>query len=257
MPATISRRCARILADWHAGGVMISRTGYGLAGLLILAAGLGLASHAAGGRADGAGREDHGRARGGSRRRPEADDADIKDLELDWSQLNVDASTLATGPASKARSPQAATGTRHVVVVQGQAERIGRGLGEAADIAVLGCPDRRRHDRRPAAVDDVGAAGGKGRQWRQRAAILRDGMGRGHRPRRRLDLGQDGGRSPRRSRAGAEQARHLPEQVAAAQRAVFAHPAERLQRDPAGHRPGARHRRRGRRGITRPSNRPS
>lgn len=39
---------------------------------------------------------------------PNADDTDIKDLELDWSQLNVDGSTLATGPASKARSPQAA-----------------------------------------------------------------------------------------------------------------------------------------------------
>src|SRR6266404_3217387 len=36
---------------------------------------------------------------------PEVDDADIKDLELDWSQLNVDASTLATAPASKLRLP--------------------------------------------------------------------------------------------------------------------------------------------------------
>ena len=44
--------------------------------------------------------------------------------------------------------------------------------------------------------------------------------------------------------AGAEQARHLLEQVAAAERAIFAHPAERLQRHPAGHRAGARHRRR-------------
>jgi hypothetical protein len=35
---------------------------------------------------------------------PEADDADIKDLQLDWSQLNVDASTLSTNPASKART---------------------------------------------------------------------------------------------------------------------------------------------------------
>jgi hypothetical protein len=36
-----------------------------------------------------------------------ANDADIKDLELDWSQLNVDVSTLATGPASKSRlAPQ-------------------------------------------------------------------------------------------------------------------------------------------------------
>jgi len=39
-----------------------------------------------------------------------ADDSDIKDLELDWSQLNVDASTLTTSPASKARlAPKAGT----------------------------------------------------------------------------------------------------------------------------------------------------
>jgi hypothetical protein len=36
---------------------------------------------------------------------PDADDADIRDLELDWSQLNVDASTLAINPSSKARLP--------------------------------------------------------------------------------------------------------------------------------------------------------
>jgi hypothetical protein len=38
-------------------------------------------------------------------------DADIKDLQLDWSQLNVDASTLTWTPASKARAnPKAAPG---------------------------------------------------------------------------------------------------------------------------------------------------
>ena len=38
-------------------------------------------------------------------------DADIKNLELDWSLLNVDASTLTAGPASKARpAPRADTG---------------------------------------------------------------------------------------------------------------------------------------------------
>src|SRR6266852_5332152 len=38
-------------------------------------------------------------------------DADIKNLELDWSLLNVDASTLTTRPASKARpAPRADTG---------------------------------------------------------------------------------------------------------------------------------------------------
>ena len=38
-------------------------------------------------------------------------DADAANLELDWSQLNVDASTLAIAPASKARLPQARPST--------------------------------------------------------------------------------------------------------------------------------------------------
>jgi hypothetical protein len=43
---------------------------------------------------------------------PDANDPDIKDLELDWSQLNVDASTLTPGPASKARlAPRAGAST--------------------------------------------------------------------------------------------------------------------------------------------------
>jgi hypothetical protein len=37
----------------------------------------------------------------------DADDTDIKGLELDWSQLNTDAPAFAAGPASKGRSPQA------------------------------------------------------------------------------------------------------------------------------------------------------
>ena len=40
----------------------------------------------------------------------DADNVDIGGLELDWSQLNVDAATLAAGPASKARSPQPSAG---------------------------------------------------------------------------------------------------------------------------------------------------
>jgi hypothetical protein len=41
-----------------------------------------------------------------------AKDSDIKGLELDWSQLNVDASTLTWTPASKARAaPKTASGT--------------------------------------------------------------------------------------------------------------------------------------------------
>jgi hypothetical protein len=36
------------------------------------------------------------------------DDAELQGMELDWSQLNVNGSTLATNPASKARLPKAA-----------------------------------------------------------------------------------------------------------------------------------------------------
>ena len=42
---------------------------------------------------------------------PDADDADIKGLELDWSQLNVDASTLIARPVSKGRSSQSDAGS--------------------------------------------------------------------------------------------------------------------------------------------------
>jgi hypothetical protein len=43
---------------------------------------------------------------------PETKNASITDLELDWSQLNVDASTLGTSPASKARvTPQSGSST--------------------------------------------------------------------------------------------------------------------------------------------------
>ena len=82
---------------------MISTTGYGWAVLLILAAGVSIA-HAqavpADENPDGAAAETAA----------DANDADIK--ELDWSQLNVDASTLTTRPASKARVvPQAGAGS--------------------------------------------------------------------------------------------------------------------------------------------------
>ena len=45
----------------------------------------------------------------------EATDADVSELELDWSQLNVDASTLPLAPAAKACLPKAAEiGRAHV-----------------------------------------------------------------------------------------------------------------------------------------------
>jgi hypothetical protein len=91
---------------------MTSRIGYGLAGLLLIAAASTLISIPANAQAVPASEEEEADT---PEMEPEAavkpDDADIKDLELDWSQLNVDASTLmAMSPASKARlAPRAST----------------------------------------------------------------------------------------------------------------------------------------------------
>lgn len=79
---------------------MTCRIGYGWAGLLILAASAGLTpvAHAQAvpqaEEADATAMETEAAT--------DPDDADIKDLEIDWSQLNVDASTLMANPASKA-----------------------------------------------------------------------------------------------------------------------------------------------------------
>ena len=86
---------------------MISRTRYGRAALLILAAaGFGLASILSAQAQAIPADEDPDAAV--AETGPDSDNADIEGLELDWSQLNVDASTLTPAPASKARSaPQA------------------------------------------------------------------------------------------------------------------------------------------------------
>ena len=94
---------------------MIPRTQYGRAVLLMLAAGLGVASALPAG-AQTASSGENPQATAAEAAAPDANDADIgdadiKDLELDWSQLNVDASTLTNKPASKARSPQAGPGS--------------------------------------------------------------------------------------------------------------------------------------------------
>jgi hypothetical protein len=86
---------------------MISRTGFGRAVLLILAAGLGLASPRPAGAQPVPAAENPEAAAAEIAAAPDANDPDIAGLELDWSQLNVDASTLTPAPASKARSPQA------------------------------------------------------------------------------------------------------------------------------------------------------
>jgi hypothetical protein len=96
---------------------MISRTGYGRTVLLMLAAGFGFTSfglafalpaHAQAvpsGAVSSAEEPDTPAAEAAA---PDANDPDIKDLQLDWSQLDVDASTLmSTSPASKVRlTPQ-------------------------------------------------------------------------------------------------------------------------------------------------------
>jgi hypothetical protein len=84
---------------------MVSGIRHGLMVLLMLAAGLGLAS------AQTAPAEDNSETPAAAAATPETEDADISGLELDWSQLNVDASTLTTGPTSKARSPQGPAST--------------------------------------------------------------------------------------------------------------------------------------------------
>jgi hypothetical protein len=85
---------------------MISRTGYRRTVLLMLAAGLGLAALPAKAQMvpateSPATRQDTSAVEADDT--AEAEDPDLKDLELDWSLLNVDASTLTWTPASKAR----------------------------------------------------------------------------------------------------------------------------------------------------------
>ncbi|MGO8913219.1 MAG: hypothetical protein ACLQDM_28390 [Bradyrhizobium sp.] len=96
---------------------MISRFGYGWAGLLLLAAGLGLTPLPAHAQAVPPNEEANAPAMETEAADPDEtalkddaalSDADIRDL--DWSQLNVDASTLMTSLASKAPgAPRAGT----------------------------------------------------------------------------------------------------------------------------------------------------
>src|ERR1700730_1335313 len=90
------------------GGVMTSRTRYRGAVLLILAAGFGLASALQAG-AQAVSREENTEADAAL----DINDVDMMDVDiknLDWSQLNVDASTLIS-PASKVRAAPPRAGT--------------------------------------------------------------------------------------------------------------------------------------------------
>jgi hypothetical protein len=79
---------------------MISRTPTSRAVLLMLAAGFAVASALPAQAQTVAAAENSEMPAAEAAAAP---DADIKDLDLDWSLLNVDASTLATAPGSKAR----------------------------------------------------------------------------------------------------------------------------------------------------------
>jgi hypothetical protein len=90
------------------GGVMISRARNERTLLLVLAAGFGLMSALPAAAQAVPADENAGTAAettAADSADPNMKDTDIGGLELDWSQLNVDASTLTWAPASKARSP--------------------------------------------------------------------------------------------------------------------------------------------------------
>src|ERR1700694_3510015 len=87
---------------------MISRTRYSRAMLLMLAAGFS-AALVLPARAQAVPADENPEMPAAEADAPEANDADIKDLQLDWSQLNVDASTLSTHPAPKRTPPKAGT----------------------------------------------------------------------------------------------------------------------------------------------------
>jgi hypothetical protein len=87
---------------------MLSRTRYSQT-LLILVAGFSVAAMQAGAQTGSSGKNPAPPRT--ETAAPNADDADGKDLQLDWSQLNVDASTLTAGPAKARPAPKAAPGS--------------------------------------------------------------------------------------------------------------------------------------------------
>ena len=82
---------------------MISRTRYGRAVLLMLAAGVSVAAMPPAGAQTPPSDQNPDVTAAEAGAAPEANSADTADLELDWSQLNVDASTLPVCPAWKVR----------------------------------------------------------------------------------------------------------------------------------------------------------
>jgi hypothetical protein len=89
---------------------MISTTRHSRTVLLMLAAGFSLASVLQA-NAQTVPADENRKAPAAETAASDASDADISNPELDWSQLNVEPSTLTVNPASSARSPQAGPGS--------------------------------------------------------------------------------------------------------------------------------------------------
>src|SRR5260370_7705240 len=90
---------------WNAGRAMISRTRCGRAGLLILAAGIGMAPVLQAGAQTVPAAEDQEAPAAEPAAAPDADDAHINALEPDWSPLHLAPPTLPPPPPSTSRSP--------------------------------------------------------------------------------------------------------------------------------------------------------
>ena len=97
-----------VLRISEAGRAMNSRTRLGRPVLLMLAAGVAVAPLQANAQTAPSGQTTPPLAADAAA--PDANDADVRDLELDWSQLNVDASTLTDKPA-KGFAPKAGPGS--------------------------------------------------------------------------------------------------------------------------------------------------
>ena len=87
---------------------MISRTRYGLAMLLLLAASFGMAPIA---HAQALPQDQEDPEAMAETEAPDASNADGAEMEPDWSQLNTDTATLLFGPTKNSRQPKASGGS--------------------------------------------------------------------------------------------------------------------------------------------------
>jgi hypothetical protein len=170
-------------------------------------------------------------------------DADIENLQLDWSLLNVDASTLITTPSKARPATQAAAGAdmswsskdksngaAAVSVKQSLSAFLDARVG--ADMTVVNQRQTLTSSDllRQKFASDAQPSQSSGTAW---AAITAPGLGSiwdKTAVEARIDPSQE------QSKLGT-----FLEQVAAPERTIFADPAKRLQRRPAGCRADARH----------------